>query len=256
MIEITALKAFDDNYIWLIKQIGNSHCVVVDPGDEEPVIEYLEQHNLTLEAILITHKHPDHTGGVEDLVAVTGASVYGPANDGIKLPLIGLSELDQVQLPKSGLSFDVIDVPGHTLGHIAYFNGQHLFCGDTLFVAGCGRVFEGTMEQMHQSLSKLAQLPDETLIYCAHEYTQANLAFALAVEPNNQRLQEFTDQAKQFRKEQLPTVPSRIGIEKEINPFLRCDHKNVIKSASMQLNHQANDIIEVFSAIRHWKNNF
>jgi hydroxyacylglutathione hydrolase len=256
MLIIDRIHAFEDNYIWVLRQQDNPYCVVVDPGQHQPVTAYLETNHLKLEAILITHKHGDHIGGVPFLKQQTNCLVIGPENDGIQ----GLDETkvegDTATLALSNISYRVIDVPGHTLGHIAYHIEDNLFCGDTLFVAGCGRVFEGTMHQMYHSLSKLAKLPDETSVYCAHEYTLANLDFAVTVEPNNQDLIHYQQVARKNRQDGQATVPSTLGLEKSINPFLRCQKPAIIQSASIRAGKQLGDPVSVFESIRQWKNVF
>lgn len=256
MLNIVTIPAFDDNYIWLVHRQGNQNCVVVDPGDAQPVLEALKQHQLNLEAILITHHHPDHVGGVKQLVAETGATVYGPRNETIDDVEFQLDESSSVKIEKSQLDFRVIDVPGHTNGHIAYYTDTALFSGDSLFAGGCGRLFEGTPEDMYLSLSKLAELPDDTRVYCAHEYTEANLKFALAVEPSNQELIERIEKVAKTRAEGKSTVPSLMATEKATNPFLRCQHESLTTAASTRLGRQPGSQIETFASIRQWKDSF
>jgi len=258
---VSLIKAFNDNYIWAISSQSNDKVAFVDPGDADVCIDYLQKTNGVLSEILITHHHRDHVGGVEQLLEYAKnkswlVTVYGPANENIAQLDITLKQNDIVELKAANLQFTVLDLPGHTKGHIAYYNDEVLFCGDTLFSGGCGRVFEGTLEQMHCSLKKLANLNTNTLIYCAHEYTQANLAFALAVEPNNIDLQIYAEQVKLIRKNDQATVPSNIGLERRINPFLRC-HEPALKLAAQNYgNQQANTDSEVFTVIRSWKDNF
>lgn len=254
-LSVFPIPAFSDNYIWCISKADN--CVVVDPGDAAPVIEHCKNQGLTLTAIIITHHHWDHTGGIETLLKrYPGISVYGPYNDGIKHLTQNLQQDDSIHLNKIELSLKVIEVPGHTLDHIAYLSDIGLFCGDTLFSAGCGRLFEGTPAQMNQSLKKLMQLPDELPVYCTHEYTLANLEFANAVEPENQNLQDYSNWAHQKRRENMPTLPSTIGQQKAINPFLRTDKAAVIASAKNHMGNTVNNSDQVFAAIRGWKDNF
>jgi len=269
--DIIALNAFSDNYIWALtnKKADSTTVALVDPGDANICIKFLEQHQLILNTILITHHHADHTGGIKDLIAYCHhkqwpLTVYGPANEDIPLCDVKLTENDIVKLPLLGMDLQVIDLPGHTSGHIAYFyNGNNndsvkpvLFCGDTLFSGGCGRLFEGSAEQMLNSLTKLANLPAKTQVYCAHEYTKANLTFALTVEPNNQALINYSHHVNELRAKKLSTIPSSIKIEKQINPFLRC-HK-----ASLQTSAQQFDMMtkateqETFATIRRWKDQF
>ncbi len=233
-------------------------ALVVDPGDANPVLEALHQLGLQLEAILVTHHHTDHTGGVASLHQSTGAKVYGPAREVMPEPLTRLSGGDQLQ--SLGLTFDVIDVPGHTAGHIAYYCATAdcaplLFCGDTLFSGGCGRLFEGSPAQMLASLDKLAALPDTTRVCCAHEYTLSNLKFSAAVEPDNQTLVGYTAAARNLRSRQQPTLPSTLGVERQINPFLRTRQTAVIQAARA-VDASANDEVSIFAALRLWKNRF
>lgn len=232
------------------------HALVVDPGDAQPVLEALQQLGLQLETILVTHHHPDHTGGVAALRAATGAQVFGPAREPMPEPLIRLTG-DQ-QLQALGLNFQVIDVPGHTAGHIAYFcadvdGAPLLFCGDTLFSAGCGRLFEGSPAQMLASLDTLAALPDATRVCCAHEYTLSNLKFACAVEPVNQALTDYTVKAEALRSQRQPTLPSSILLERQINPFLRTRQATVTQ-AVQAFDASARDEVSIFAALRQWKN--
>lgn len=233
-------------------------ALVVDPGDAQPVREALAQHQLTLAAILVTHHHGDHTGGVDELRQATGAKVFGPAREPMPEPLQRLQNDACVDL--LGLRFQVLDVPGHTAGHIAYFaempgDAPLLFCGDTLFSAGCGRLFEGTPAQMLDSLTRLAALPDATRVCCAHEYTLSSLRFALAVEPNNTDTLAYQARAKQLRVDNVPTLPSSMGLEKAVNPFLRT-HLPQVASAVKQMDAKAQGPVGVFAALRTWKDQF
>ncbi|MHA2938659.1 hydroxyacylglutathione hydrolase [Vibrio sp. RC27] len=251
MIEIKSIPAFNDNYIWLI-QI-NQHCIVVDPGDAQPVLKYLQDHDLTLKAILITHHHADHTGGIVELTReYPNISVIGPKND----PVMGLSlsvdEGDKFTLLDQ--EFNVLSLAGHTKGHIGYTTENALFCGDVLFSAGCGRVFEGSYEEMFGALNKLAALDDTTQVYCAHEYTAANVAFAMAVEPENKELHQYRDTVNRLRANNQATIPTTIGQEKQINPFLRTQEPSVIKAVA-NTSPQC-DPLAIFSALRDWKNQF
>ena len=253
MLDIIRIPAFKDNYIWLLRK--GASAVVVDPGDARPVLELLEREGLTLTSILVTHHHNDHQGGVADLLVRYPAEVFGPAAEsitGITRPLRGG---ETISLPSLGVEFRVLTVPGHTLGHLAYFCSGTLFCGDTLFGAGCGRLFEGTPLQMHDSLSQLMKLPDQTAVYCAHEYTEANLRFALAVEPGNRQLRQRVDEVAVARAKGLATVPSTIELEKATNPFLRCTQSEIIASAQTKVA-QAHTSAEVFTVLREWKNSF
>ncbi len=254
MFDIIKISAFKDNYIWLLRK-GTS-AVVVDPGDTRPVLEVLAGEGLGLSAILVTHHHQDHQGGVATLLERFPAiEVFGPAAEsitGLTRPLSGGETIDVAALQAN---FQVLAVPGHTLGHLAYHAGDVLFCGDTLFAGGCGRVFEGTAVQMYESLMSLAALPERTAVYCAHEYTEANLRFALAVEPGNRRLCQRIDEAACIRANGMATVPSTIALEKATNPFLRCDIPEIVASVRAQGYPVGNDI-EVFAGLRDWKNSF
>ena len=248
---IEPIRAFSDNYIWLITSAGRA--AVVDPGDPAPVFDLLETRGLTLDTIIITHHHFDHTGGVASLKAATGCRVIGPNNPGI-------GDIDDVmtegnEVTVLGYQFAVLEVPGHTLDHIAYYNEAHatLFCGDTLFVGGCGRVFEGTFPMMQASLEKLSALPDTTKVFCTHEYTMANLNFALKADPSNVALKAFFNECSLKRSEDLPTVPSTIGHERMINPFLRWDSPAIIDQLKREGRHDGNLAAEVFGAVRSWK---
>ena len=231
--------------------------MVVDPGDAKPVINYLKSNGLTLDTILITHHHADHTGGIQKLTnAFSELSVIGPKNQKIVGLTEQVSEGQTIAIDALDMKFEVIELPGHTLDHIAYVGHGGVFCGDTLFSAGCGRLFEGSPAQMMDSLSKLTALPDDTLVWCTHEYTLANLRFANAVEPNNATLQEYTRWAQDQRAHERPTLPSNIGEQKMINPFLRADSAEVKASASQYSEIQLDSELEVFTAVRRWKDNF
>jgi hydroxyacylglutathione hydrolase len=251
MFEILPIPAFKDNYIWLLVRDGRA--AVVDPGDAAPVIARLEALHLQLETILITHHHDDHQGGVEELVARWQPRVFGPADEsitGCTDPLSGGETIDVL-----GQAVDVLPVGGHTRGHLAYYVPGAVFCGDTLFGAGCGRLFEGTPAQMHASLARLAALPDDTLVYCAHEYTEANLRFAVAVEPENVALRARVERVAALRAAGRSSVPSTLSEEKATNPFLRCTEPAVIVAARA---HAAVDTsqVAIFAAIRSWRNGF
>ena len=251
MFEISFIPAFKDNYIWLLTR--GDRAVVVDPGDAAPVIERLESLGLSLEAILVTHHHPDHQGGIAALADRWHPEVYAPADESITgrtQPLCGGEIIDVLGVP-----VEVAAVPGHTLGHLAYRAPGVLFCGDTLFGAGCGRLFEGTPEQMTASLAWIAALPDDTQVYCAHEYTAMNLPFAVAVEPNNPALPARQRAVAQARAANQPTVPLLLAEEKATNPFLRCRESAVI-SAAVQRGAASTAEADVFAAIRRWRNEF
>lgn len=262
-MEIIALRAFSDNYIWALRQ-GND-VAVVDPGEAKPVLDYLKQSNGRLCAVLVTHRHADHIGGIaeilqhSELLSRPGIPVYAPRAEQDKITMLthALSEGDTVSVPELGVDFKVLDVGGHTLGHIAYYAPGVLFCGDTLFAGGCGRIFEGTPEQMWHSLAKLAALPGDTRVYCAHEYTQSNLRFALVVEPGNAALQARNGEVARLREADQPTVPSTIAVERDTNPFLRWESPEVVAAArKYRQNASLFKPVDVFAAIREWKNEF
>ena len=253
MIKVHCVPAFDDNYIWLIGTGDSNTVSAVDPGDADPVFDYLNRHGLALEAILITHHHYDHTGGIEDLLSHYPVPVYGPANERITALSQPLAEGDHISLNGGAVELRVIETPGHTRGHVCYFGHGALFCGDTLFTAGCGRLFEGTAEQMHRSLAKIAALPDETLIYCAHEYTLDNLKFALVAEPDNPDTRERQAASLEMRRQGQPTVPSTLALEKRTNPFLRTDVAALVTAAERFSGHTLTSGAEIFGAVRHWK---
>jgi hydroxyacylglutathione hydrolase len=252
--QVVPIPAFKDNYIWALT---NGRCAaIVDPGDARPVLDYLAREGLELVAILATHHHADHVGGVAELKRGRDIPVYGPKNEPISTLTHPVGGGDRVAIPEFGVEFEVLDIPGHTRAHIAYYGSKMVFCGDTLFACGCGRVFEGTPLQLHASLQKLAALPDDTLVYCGHEYTLANIRFAKTVEPGNAVLAERERTDGKTREENRPTVPSSIGREKATNPFLRCTQPEVVQSAGRHRGAALNDPVEVFTAIREWKNTF
>lgn len=255
-VTVLAVPAFSDNYLWLIH--NGVHAVVVDPGDAAPIVAALEKHQLTLVAILLTHHHSDHVGGVAALLQRFPVPVFGPRHEVITGVSHALSEGEAATIPALALQFTVLEVPGHTRGHIAYVEPAQrwLFCGDTLFAGGCGRLFEGTPRQMVDSLAKLTALPDATQVFCAHEYTLSNLRFALAAEPGNLALQArmVAEQAK--RDQGLATVPSNIALEKATNPFLRCGEPAIVAHLIDCKRLAKPDPLSAFTALREWKNNF
>lgn len=255
-MEIKPVAAFADNYIWLIIAPDGRQTAIVDPGDAAPVFAALANHGLEPCAILATHHHADHVGGIVDLLARYPVPVYGPAAENIPGRTVALQDGDEVFLAALQARFRVLAVPGHTLGHIAYHGAGVLFAGDTLFMAGCGRLFEGTPAQMLGSLDRICALPDDTLIYCAHEYTQSNLRFALAVEPGNSEIRERAAACAKLRAAGKPTVPAPLRTEKETNPFLRVRTTPVQSAARIHAGRALGDAVSVFAQIREWKNNF
>ena len=258
-LRVLAVPAFKDNYLWLVHD--GVHAAVVDPGDATPVLDALAAHHLTLTAILLTHHHADHIGGVPGLLQRFEVPVFGPRGDGIAAVTVPLAEGDTVDVPQLALRLGVLDVPGHTRGHIAYVRqtpGAHwLFCGDTLFAGGCGRLFEGTPGQMADSLGKLAALPADTQVFCAHEYTLSNLRFARAVEPGNEALIRRITVESEKRERGIATVPSSIELELQTNPFLRYREPEIAATlgAVGRLANGASQL-DVFAALREWKNTF
>ena len=256
MTDVLHACAFEDNYIWLIRGKSPHHVAIVDPGDADPVLAALERQRLKPAAILCTHHHGDHVGGVEDIIEHYTVPVYGPARERIPAVTHRLKEGDRADLPELGFGFEVLDVPGHTAGHIAYYGAGMLFCGDTMFSAGCGRLFEGTAEQMVASLAKFSALPEATRVYCGHEYTEANLRFALTVEPDNADTRAHRDWARARRAENQPTLPSTMGVERRINPFLRSTEASVRMAAEKQTGRRLDSAVAVFAAVRRWKDGF
>ena len=254
MLDIQGIPAFDDNYIWCLCAPGAGQAAVVDPGDEDPVLAFLEAGNLTLSDILITHKHGDHTGGVRALKQVyPDAVVWGPAEEPIPMREVALTEGAAVSVGGGAVTLTVLEVPGHTEGHVAYLGEGLLFCGDTLFAGGCGRVFSGTHQQLHRSLQRIARLDPDTSVFCAHEYTLANLGFARWVEPDNADIAQRIRETEEARAQDRPTVPSLLAQELATNPFLRTTEPAVIDAASDWAGRALLTSEEVFIALRTWK---
>ncbi len=253
-IEIIPIHALKDNYIWTIVNWQNKTVACVDPGEAIHLIEYLEQHDLVLSAVLVTHHHWDHTNGITKLLQHYDVPVYGPADEAVVGMTVPLQADDQVNLTELGLRLNVLAIPGHTAGHIAYYAPGRLFCGDTLFAGGCGRIFEGTAGQLYNSLLKLAALPGSTLVYCGHEYTEANLRFAMMVEPDNQAIKQRLEAVKKIRSHGQASLPSPLAEELNTNPFLRCEVPEVVASAGHYLGKHLQDPIDVFATLRDWKN--
>jgi hydroxyacylglutathione hydrolase len=259
LIDVIPIPALKDNYIWLLRSAGRAQCAVVDPGDARPVIDYLRTENLQLTDILITHHHADHTAGVPELKqAFPGCRIYGPQREGLSLIEYRLQQGAAVRLPELDLEFDVLDIPGHTLGHIAYYclRQSLLFCGDTLFSAGCGRLHEGTAEQLHASLRSLAGLPGATVVYCGHEYTLRNIAFAKQVEPHNAALQAFERRVLRLCDAHTPTLPTHLSDELAVNPFLRVHIAGVKEAVERHCGEALSAPVDVFRVLRRWKDAF
>jgi hydroxyacylglutathione hydrolase len=252
-IDITAIPALQDNYIWAIHD--GTHAAVVDPGDAAPVLAFLDTHGLQLDAILCTHRHNDHIGGIAKLREVYNVPVYGRRHPNNPHITVDLREGATLRLEAPGIAFGIIEIPGHVDDHIAYLAPDMVFCGDVLFGAGCGRNFEGTPAQLHHSLQRLAQLPDTTRVYCAHEYTAANLRFALACEPDNPAVQQRAETTRQLRAANRITLPSTIALEKATNPFLRCTQPGIIHTLQQRGLTETSELA-VFTAMREWKNRF
>jgi hydroxyacylglutathione hydrolase len=252
-IKISAIPALQDNYIWAIHD--GRHAAVVDPGEAAPVLAFLDAHGLQLDAILCTHRHGDHTGGIAKLREVYNVPVYGRRHPNNPHITHELREGDQLRLDAPSIVFDIIEIPGHLDDHIAFIAPDILFCGDVLFGAGCGRNFEGPPAQLHHSLERLARLPDTTRVYCAHEYTAANLRFAQACEPDNPAVKQRIAATQQLRAANRITLPSTIALEKATNPFLRCTQPEIIRTLQQR---GLTDTTElgVFTAMREWKNHF
>jgi hydroxyacylglutathione hydrolase len=256
-LDVRPVRAFTDNYVWLIESpLRPNRVVAVDPGDAAPVIAELERCGASLAAILLTHHHPDHIGGVSELLKLAPVPVVGPEDSRIPQPTQTVRDGERCELPELGLGFDILQVPGHTLSHIAYLGHGALFCGDTLFSAGCGRMFEGTPPQMNASLNRLRDIPPETRMFCGHEYTAANLRFALTVDPANQAAQEYQAKVARLRAAGAPTLPSLMALEILVNPFLRCDAVPVRAAAEAHAGKALHGPAEVFGVLRAWKDGF
>lgn len=257
-LKVSAVNAFADNYIWLIHTPADpSAVVVVDPGEAAPVKAALSENGWHIASILVTHHHADHIGGVAELQQKFSVPVYGPAHEAGQLSMNRrLAQGDVLQLKQEQLEFRVFDIPGHTAGHIAFSGHGAVFCGDTLFSAGCGRLFEGTAEMMATSLAKLTALPADTEVYCAHEYTVSNLRFAAVVEPENTAVADYARQCEALRTKHRPTLPSTIGRELDVNPFLRCHVETVKRAAESKAGRTLQNATEIFGVIRQWKDGF
>jgi len=256
-LAVRPVRAFSDNYIWLIESPRlPGRVVAVDPGEAGPVLAELRQSGASLATILLTHHHADHIGGVRELLELGPVPVFGPHDERIALPIRELGDAGRCELPELGLGFETLAVPGHTLSHIAFWGHGAVFCGDTLFSAGCGRLFEGTPAQMMTSLNRLRDLPPETRMFCGHEYTAANLRFALAVDPGNRTAREYLDVVERTRAAGAPTLPSPLSLEIRINPFLRCDTAVIRAAAEAHAGRALPAPTEVFAVVRAWKDSF
>ena len=257
MYQIIAIPAFSDNYLWALVN-NDGYCAIVDPGDAAPVIEFLDKHNYTLTDILLTHHHSDHIGGVETLLKTyNNINVYGPSTSRFTMVTQPCNDSQTISLTKLNIELTVMEVPGHTIDHVCYFDNQNAFVGDTLFSAGCGRLFEGTPEQMHHSLTKISQLDKNTNIYCAHEYTLANVDFALTVDPHNQELLDYAAETKQQRANNISTIPTRLSTQLTINPFLRSANSTLKQSVKDKFAVTgAITEVECFTYLRKWKDSF
>src|SRR5579885_402652 len=253
---IYPVKALKDNYIWVIVNTLQMSAMIVDPGEAAPVINFITSNNLSLIAILATHHHWDHINGIGELIQYFDVPVYAPTIEKIPHMTALAAPESELCIPGIPLNIQVLGIPGHTKGHVAYYAPGMLFCGDTLFAAGCGRIFEGTPEQMFASLQKLAALPDDTNIYCGHEYTFDNLRFAEIVEPGNPKIHERKTRVSELRNKSLPSLPSTLLEEKETNPFLRCDSPELIANVEKFAYQYLRDPVSVFTWLRKWKDNF
>ncbi len=253
MLNITAIPALQDNYIWAIH--NDKHVVIVDPGEAEPVLEFIQQNHLQLHAILCTHRHHDHVGGIAELRRVYNVPVYGRSHPRNPHITDDLHEGDKLRLKPLDIVFDIIETPGHLEDHIVFSAPGMLFCGDMIFGAGCGKNFEGTLAQLQHSLQRLANLPDDTLIYSAHEYAEYTLPFALLCEPGNQNIRQRLAETRQLRAANLPTVPFTIAQEKATNPFLRCTNPELIHTLQTRGLTDTSELA-VFTALTQWMAHF
>jgi hydroxyacylglutathione hydrolase len=256
-LNVRPVRAFSDNYVWLIESPNlPSEVVAVDPGEAPPVVAELKRRNLRLAAILLTHHHSDHIGGVPELLRLGEVPVIGPDDERISTRTRTVRNQERCELSNLGLGFEILHVPGHTVSHVAFWGHGALFCGDTLFSAGCGRMFEGTPEQMNASLNRLRDLPPETQMFCGHEYTAANLRFALTVEPTNNAALEYQESVQRIRAAGEPSLPSTLSLEIRVNPFLRCDKPAVRAAAEAHAGRSLDHPAEVFGVLRGWKDQF
>ena len=255
-IKIYQVNALTDNYIWIIVNTRQQSALIVDPGDATPALAFLKQYQLELKGILITHHHWDHVNGVGDILQHYPVPVLGGSLSQLPLLTHKFKDGEVISVDACFPQYQVLAIPGHTLDHIAYYADNSLFCGDTLFGAGCGRLFEGTAEQMYASLQKITSLPEQTEIYCAHEYTLNNLVFAETVEPDNQNIKQRIEKTKTLRKNNLPSLPSLLLEEKQSNPFLRCEIPAVIQQTERHSQRSLKQPVDVFTALRQWKDHF
>ena len=256
MLTIQAIHAFKDNYIWFIQVVGSNKVIIVDPGDAEPVVKAIESQKLIPIAILATHGHHDHIGGIEVLLKHYSVPVYGPKNEVVPCITHPLSARENLVIDSLFPVIKVLDIPGHTKGHIAFLIDGNLFCGDTLFGAGCGRIFSGTATELFNALQRIGQLPKETLIYCAHEYTENNLRFAAVIEPDNDEIQQRIRDTAQIRQQGEPSIPSTLALEIATNPFLRCEQHTVKRAAENYNEQELAMPKDVFIVLRAWKDQF